>query len=238
MIFHLLILAYFLNALASSRKSFGLGTSTNEEKLGNQSFNKNLSHNKISGNLYMESHSLSNSKMENPLGTTAGVAANSEEISAQVPPGMLGTPVFPPLKPPPGRTIPPNPPPVKAAPPPPPAPIPPTPPAPIPPAPPPMRPSGVLRPPPPGPPPPPPLRTGPRPPPPPGPRAPPRPPPFGSRPPKRVPSGQHHPSTSTTIEDVEAGAAKAKLKPFFWDKVMANPDDSMVWHQIKAGSFQ
>ncbi|KAJ9567955.1 hypothetical protein OSB04_003921 [Centaurea solstitialis] len=31
---------------------------------------------------------------------------------------------------------------------------------------------------------------------------------------------------------------KAKLKPFFWDKVMARPDQQMVWHQIKSGSFQ
>ncbi|KAJ6752199.1 hypothetical protein OIU85_002604 [Salix viminalis] len=39
------------------------------------------------------------------------------------------------------------------------------------------------------------------------------------------------------MED-DADAPKAKLKPFFWDKVLANPDDSMVWHQIKSGSFQ
>ncbi|CAA6668764.1 unnamed protein product [Spirodela intermedia] len=31
---------------------------------------------------------------------------------------------------------------------------------------------------------------------------------------------------------------KTKLKPFFWDKVLANPDQSMVWHQINSGSFQ
>lgn len=31
---------------------------------------------------------------------------------------------------------------------------------------------------------------------------------------------------------------KTKLKPFFWDKVTANPDQAMVWDQIKAGSFQ
>ncbi|RZR78963.1 hypothetical protein BHM03_00004525 [Ensete ventricosum] len=33
-------------------------------------------------------------------------------------------------------------------------------------------------------------------------------------------------------------APKAKLKPFFWDKVLADPDRSMVWNQIKSGSFQ
>ncbi|KAK6785007.1 hypothetical protein RDI58_018462 [Solanum bulbocastanum] len=31
---------------------------------------------------------------------------------------------------------------------------------------------------------------------------------------------------------------KTKLKPFFWDKVLANPDHSMVWLEIKAGLFQ
>ncbi|KAJ9562802.1 hypothetical protein OSB04_007962 [Centaurea solstitialis] len=31
---------------------------------------------------------------------------------------------------------------------------------------------------------------------------------------------------------------KTKLKPFFWDKVMATPDQAMVWNQIRAGSFQ
>ncbi|KAG6689522.1 hypothetical protein I3842_11G179700 [Carya illinoinensis] len=36
----------------------------------------------------------------------------------------------------------------------------------------------------------------------------------------------------------DTNAPKAKLKPFFWDKVLASPDQSMVWHQIKSGSFQ
>ncbi|KAF6163005.1 hypothetical protein GIB67_021154 [Kingdonia uniflora] len=36
----------------------------------------------------------------------------------------------------------------------------------------------------------------------------------------------------------EAGAPKTKLKPFFWDKVAANSNNSMVWHQLNAGSFQ
>jgi len=35
-----------------------------------------------------------------------------------------------------------------------------------------------------------------------------------------------------------ADSNKTKLKPFFWDKVTANPDQAMVWDQIKAGSFQ
>uniref|UniRef100_A0A0E0ECS3 Formin-like protein n=1 Tax=Oryza meridionalis TaxID=40149 RepID=A0A0E0ECS3_9ORYZ len=32
--------------------------------------------------------------------------------------------------------------------------------------------------------------------------------------------------------------AKTKLKPFFWDKVTANPAQSMVWDHLKSGSFQ
>ncbi|KAI0495777.1 hypothetical protein KFK09_022080 [Dendrobium nobile] len=39
-------------------------------------------------------------------------------------------------------------------------------------------------------------------------------------------------------ENLDTDSAKTKLKPFFWDKVMANPDQSMVWHQLKARSFQ
>ena len=35
----------------------------------------------------------------------------------------------------------------------------------------------------------------------------------------------------------EGDAPKPKLKPFFWDKVAAKPDQSMVWHEISAGSF-
>nr|XP_043607288.1 formin-like protein 5 [Erigeron canadensis] len=35
----------------------------------------------------------------------------------------------------------------------------------------------------------------------------------------------------------QADASKAKLKPFFWDKVMAKPDQQMVWDKIKSGSF-
>ncbi|XP_064976226.1 formin-like protein 3 isoform X1 [Musa acuminata AAA Group] len=38
--------------------------------------------------------------------------------------------------------------------------------------------------------------------------------------------------------DGDGTAPKTKLKPFFWDKVLANPDQSNVWHQIRSGSFQ
>lgn len=36
----------------------------------------------------------------------------------------------------------------------------------------------------------------------------------------------------------QVDASKAKLKPFFWDKVMAKPDQQMVWDKIRSGSFQ
>ncbi|KAK4387002.1 Formin-like protein 5 [Sesamum angolense] len=133
------------------------------------------------------------------------------------------------------------------------------PPAPVPLAPPPGRPStGRPPPPPPGasapPPPPPPIgggRGGPRPPPPPGggpprppgggpPRSPgfgpPTPPPPGGGPPPPRPPGGFRPPRSNSAEEYSSN--KTKLKPFFWDKVMANPDNSMVWHEIKSGSFQ
>ncbi|KAJ6805262.1 formin-like protein 3 [Iris pallida] len=43
----------------------------------------------------------------------------------------------------------------------------------------------------------------------------------------------HSDDTST-----DAHAPKTKLKPLFWDKVSTNPENSMVWNEIKAGSFQ
>ncbi|XP_073279263.1 formin-like protein 5 [Primulina huaijiensis] len=229
-------------SIASSHKSYGLGTSTNEEKVGNQSINNKLNHNKFSGKSYIESHSLSNSKFENSVGVTT---TNTGEDSVRM---ALCTPGLPPLKPPPGRTDPPKPPLDKAAP----STPTPTPTAPVPPpAPPIIQQFGGPRAPPPATPPPPPLpsgiKSGPRPPPPPGagvppprpppPRAgvPPRSPSMGLKPPRPV---LGHPSTSTSADDGDDGPNKAKLKPFFWDKVLANPDHSMVWHQIKSGSFQ
>lgn len=50
--------------------------------------------------------------------------------------------------------------------------------------------------------------------------------------------GLRPPRPSSVTEGDDADAPRAKLKPFFWDKVLANPDHSMVWHQIKSGSFQ
>ena len=79
-------------------------------------------------------------------------------------------------------------------------------------------------------------KPGPRPPPPPKSGiAPPRPPPpIGARPSASKPKATENVEPGAS----EAGAPKAKLKPFFWDKVQANSDQSMVWNQIKSGSFQ
>ncbi|KAF2314244.1 hypothetical protein GH714_024438 [Hevea brasiliensis] len=73
------------------------------------------------------------------------------------------------------------------------------------------------------------------------PSQPPPPLPMGSKVP-RPPTGLKHPPNAAPGErdgaEGDANNPKAKLKPFFWDKVLANPDHSMVWHQIKSGSFQ
>ncbi|GER31593.1 formin-like protein [Striga asiatica] len=86
---------------------------------------------------------------------------------------------------------------------------------------------------------------------PPAPAAPPPPPKIVRRPPppnppvqaKPSPLGPHHRRSSTGeksngSDESESEAPKTKLKPFFWDKVLASPNHSMVWHEIKAGSFQ
>lgn len=198
------------------------------------------SHAKMGKNFYMEPNSLNGSKSEIPLGTVTGIAVAAAGDSAQIPPGRMEMHGQPPLKPPPGRV---NPfeDPASPAPPPPPAktanlasPAP---------APPPPKPSaGGPRPPAPGPPPPPPIpvraKAGHRPPPPPCPGVPPpRPPPIGLKPTRPSPLGSNA-SSSASTEGSGSDPSKTKLKPFFWDKVLANPDHSMVWHQIKSGSFQ
>ncbi|KAL9243852.1 hypothetical protein vseg_017691 [Gypsophila vaccaria] len=47
---------------------------------------------------------------------------------------------------------------------------------------------------------------------------------------------------STLLDGTElsgdCGAPRTKLKPFFWDKVVSSPNHSMVWDEIKEGSFQ
>ncbi|KAK8643899.1 hypothetical protein V6N13_013176 [Hibiscus sabdariffa] len=77
---------------------------------------------------------------------------------------------------------------------------------------------------------------------PPAPPGPPPPVPPGPKAPK-VPIGLQGTPNATSGEGSDAAgnggnASKAKLKPFFWDKVAAKPDHAMVWNQIKAGSFQ
>lgn len=167
-----------------------------------------------------------------------GDTAKSSNENGQVlpplkpPPGRVGSTLqgMPPLKPPPGWAEPlPHEPPASLRPHPPSGPPPPPPPAPLPPPAP--APRAPPPPPKPGPPPPPPPRGGPAP-------RPPPPMPAGSKVP-RPPLGQKHSSSSEGAgADGDANAPKTKLKPFFWDKVLANPDNSMVWHQIKSGSFQ
>ncbi|GAB2242602.1 hypothetical protein Droror1_Dr00019377 [Drosera rotundifolia] len=89
---------------------------------------------------------------------------------------------------------------------------------------------------------PPPLKAPPPPPPKAGPRPPP--PPKVVRPPPMPPKGtgnRRGNSLSGEGSELTGGdpdAPRTKLKPFFWDKVLANPEHSMVWDEIRAGSFQ
>ncbi|XP_030462327.1 formin-like protein 3 [Syzygium oleosum] len=67
----------------------------------------------------------------------------------------------------------------------------------------------------------------------------PPPPPKGGRPPPLPPKGASPLRPNQQDDhDAESDAPKTKLKPFFWDKVLANSDQTMVWHEIKSGSFQ
>ncbi|KAJ9182748.1 hypothetical protein P3X46_006706 [Hevea brasiliensis] len=244
-----------------SHKSFGLLNSIKEENFDHQSFNKNSSHHRKGSSLDSIMSDVLRASLDEIALSAESIGKSSNTIAlVPPPPGRVDSML--PLKPPPGRVdsmlplkpphgravpLPPEPPaslrppPSKAGPPPPPPPhaLPP----------PPARASGSVGPRPPGPPPPPTVtsgaKSGPSPPPPPkGGPAPPRPPPplpMGSKVP-RPPSGLKRPPNAAPVEgdgaEGDANTPKAKLKPFFWDKVLANPDNSMVWHQIKAGSFQ
>ncbi|GKV21337.1 hypothetical protein SLEP1_g31324 [Rubroshorea leprosula] len=77
--------------------------------------------------------------------------------------------------------------------------------------------------------------------PPPGLRPPPPPKACPPMPPKSklVPSAPRRQGNSASSEPSdESGAPKTKLKPFFWDKVLASPGHSMVWDEISGGSLQ
>ncbi|XP_022735388.1 formin-like protein 5 [Durio zibethinus] len=235
----------FSDFSGGSSHAYAFG-SNKEEKLGHQSFGNESSLHKndsTDGNVYIESNALQISlDGKSSFGAVAEATKASAESSDKsgntnlqlpLPPGRVG-----PLKSPPGRAypLPPEPPaPIRASPPPPPAPPPSMKPAsanvgPRPP-PPPLPPAGA--------------KSGPRPPPPPSTGlGPPRPPPsmpLGSKMP-RAPIGPQRTPNAISGEGFGLGdhahAPKAKLKPFFWDKVAANPDHSMVWNQIKSGSFQ
>ncbi|CAN4104087.1 unnamed protein product [Withania somnifera] len=174
--------------------------------------------------------SLSSSDYSSHKSSALGSSFNNnpnDDSKIEIP--RMGPAGMPPLKPPPGRMLS-SEAPAATTPPPPPPPTKPKTPAPAAPPPPPVKASSVgPSPSKPGPPPPPPMKPGPRP--------PPGPPPMGLKPPRRSPLGSNA-STNASTEEEDTEASKAKLKPFFWDKVQPNTDQSMVWHQVKAGSFQ
>lgn len=244
-------------SVGSTLKPFGVGNSIIEEKLGHQSFGNVSNHEKrgtsLESNFYNSDAQNVSLDESLSLGVVSGAAKSSTDNKMNIlvppPPGRTGSNPF--LKPPPGRAEPlPHEPPANLRPPPSRAgPTPSPPPPPPPPAPPaPAKSSSSVPPPPRGSPPPPPIapgvKPGPRPPPPPPGGSAPRPPPPMPPGPKvpRPPLGSKRPSNSASSEGAglgdDADAPKTKLKPFFWDKVLANPDHSMVWHQIKSGSFQ
>ncbi|CAN1789610.1 Formin-like protein 5 [Linum perenne] len=246
----LLSLSSLSDSASSSYKSFSLGSSFKDDKFGSLSLSSNSNHHRKNSSI--DGNMLSGDAIIASMEGNAGATKFSSEFgdTSMAGNGVLPPPPgrntgLPPLNPPPGRAIPlpPEPPaprrlPSKVAPPPP--------------APPPLPPSkasanAAPAPPPPGPPPPPPpaLRGAPgAPPPPPGSR-PPGPPPPGPPPPRGGPGPPRGPPPlgskvprAPGMRGPDGDDSKAKLKPFFWDKVLANPDQTMVWHQIKAGSFQ
>ncbi|KAG2299354.1 hypothetical protein Bca4012_010925 [Brassica carinata] len=218
-----------LLSLSSSDHSVGSSINYGGSIKGNQSFNIYSNQGKMSS--FDGSNSDTSDSLEERL-SHEGVRNNNIN-------GSHGG--LPPLKPPPGRTSSAHlgkPPSGKVE------PLPPEPPKflkvssnkgsahPQPPVPPPPMPSsaGPPRPPPPAPPPG--GSGGLKPPPPPGPKGP-RPPPPMSLGPKAP-----RPSSGPAKSSDDDGAPKTKLKPFFWDKVQANPEHSMVWNDIRSGSFQ
>ncbi|XP_058107224.1 formin-like protein 3 isoform X2 [Magnolia sinica] len=219
----LLNLSFSDFSIGSSQKSFHLGNSINGEKFENLSVRSSPNHvGHLSSfdisTITIESNAAKPSMAENQLsGAVLGVIRASTEPSnassianppLPLPPGMISPPI---------RAGPPTPGP------------PPQPPAHGPPPPPPPIPAGIRPP-------------AARPPPPPKGAAPPRPPPpsIASRTTRPPPPGLNCPGIAGQGpgSDSDGGAPKTKLKPFFWDKVLATPGHSMVWNEISAGSFQ
>ncbi|KAF8409468.1 hypothetical protein HHK36_005544 [Tetracentron sinense] len=199
--------------LTLSLSDFSVGSSQKSfAKFSNQSFSTNPSHNgralSLGSNLSIESDIHNSSLAEAP---SSGGVSGAARYAAESSDGSsnIHAAILSPLKPPPGRAGPPPP-----GPPPPPIP------------------SGT--------------KPGPRPPAPPkGVFPPPRPSQsmyISSKVTQPSPLGPNHPGNIASGEGLglkgEAEASKARLKPFFWDKVLANPDHSMVWHEISSGSFQ
>nr|GEV86991.1 formin-like protein 3 [Tanacetum cinerariifolium] len=81
---------------------------------------------------------------------------------------------------------------------------------------------------------------------PPAPKAPPPPPPrSNARPPEppkpgnmKKPLGPRSTSGDENDPSGSSNSSKSKLKPFFWEKMNMSPNQSMVWDEVKAGSFQ
>ena len=245
----------FLNATGSSRKS--CSTPIDVNRLGALSINSSETEHKefvlpkkaaaremsMKSEFERRSNAQAMKLSSYEISTVAGcpvTSTNSQDVkaAAQTPSNASESTCEPAAGP---APPPPPPPPLLKVPPPPSAPsAPPAPPAPS--APPPPKlpaAAGSSNPPPPGPPPPPAPRpaAGPGPPPPPSkPGAGPPPPAMPGPPKARGPPPLK--KAGNVAGPSAADSNKTKLKPFFWDKVTANPDQAMVWDQIKAGSFQ
>ncbi|KAF8391461.1 hypothetical protein HHK36_023766 [Tetracentron sinense] len=195
-------------SLGSSQKSFSLGNPIHKEKFSSHSSSANPSHNRRVASLNRDLSKGSDIHKFSFADVPSSKAVAAAARSSEESSDGSNN-IHAPLPPPPGRASPP-----------PPVPLPP----PIP--------SGI--------------KPGPHPPPPPkGVLPPPRPPQpmsIGSKTTQPSPLGPNHPGNTAASGGLgskgETEAPKAKLKPFFWDKVLANPDHSMVWHQLSSGSFQ
>ncbi|ONK61099.1 uncharacterized protein A4U43_C08F26240 [Asparagus officinalis] len=188
---------------------FGLSTPTQKYNGGSSFVKTNSS---LNGHILSSNGSGESLASENFSGNSISTESSNASSNAV---GLI-PPSVPHLKPPPGRNM------ASLA-----VPLPPAPPSPLP--------KSNPGPPPPAPPPPiPKQKPGPPPPPPSKASVPPRPPPHGGSSSSKVPWS----SPLGPNADADADTPKTKLKPLFWDKVSTNPDKSMVWNEIKSGSFQ